>query len=384
MICYAPRPLSTIRKNGFRPTLELLENRDCPSAAPSLSLMVMSAPGERMVSLSGHVTDEVPAGRTVTFTGQYSGTALTNASGNYSVTVQAAALGTISATTTDPEGQLSNTAQGQVTSNAPTISNFTATRLSGTTYTFSGYVMDESPGGRTVTFGGLPSLQGQTVTTAANGSFSRTLQLAAGESGTATARTTDCWGLVSPLAQTTVTQPLNSAPTINLTLTQGSQKTVTLSGQVFDESPGGLTVVFTGQYSGNTVTNSNGTFSLTVQAAGLGTINAQTTDAQGLASNVVQQSVTSSAPSIINFTATRSVNTVYIFTGQVLDESAAGLTVSFGGLQSLLGKTATVAPNGTFSLTVELAQGEEGCATAQTTDWWGLVSQVAEALVSPA
>jgi hypothetical protein len=72
-------------------------------------------------------------------------------------------------------------------------------------WTFSGQVTDDqSVGGLVVTLGGLPSLQGVTVTTNSQGGFSYTCQLGANESGTATAQTQDIWGVLSNVAWTVV------------------------------------------------------------------------------------------------------------------------------------------------------------------------------------
>jgi len=186
----------------------------------------------------------------------------------------------------------------------------------------------------------------------------------------------------------TLTQSLsitvaNAAPTISFTVTAVSGKDVVLAGQVTDEHPGGLIVGFSGQYSGTAVTNADGTFQVQVTATGLGTIQASTTDGEGLGSNTASATVTSNAPVIENFQVVREAGLVYILTGRVEDEDAVGLEVSFGGLGSLESKTAVVQADGTFSLEVEFLEGEEGTATAQTTDWWGLVSQIAESLVRP-
>src|SRR5205807_997738 len=90
------------------------------------------------------------------------------------------------------------------------------------------------------------------------------------------------------------------------------------------------------------------------------------------------------APVISNFAAVSAAPNVWTFQGQVTDESTPALTVSFGGLPSLGARMVTVNSNGWFSLTVELQDGEDGTATAQTTNSFGLDSNVAETLVAPA
>jgi virginiamycin B lyase len=171
-------------------------------------------------------------------------------------------------------------------------------------------------------------------------------------------------------------------PTVSVSVTYGAQRTVTLSGQVTDAQPGGLTVNFSGMVVGSVVTNADGTFSATFQASGLGNVQAITTDAQGLVSNTATVTLASNPPTISNFVGSNSGG-VWTFTGKVNDSSPAGLTVSFGGLPSLAGKTATVQADGTFELVVALAAGEQGTVTAQTTNWWGQNSNVAQWVVAP-
>ncbi len=92
---------------------------------------------------------------------------------------------------------------------------------------------------------------------------------------------------------------------------------------------------------------------------------------------VAPPSSSSSAPVITSFQARHLQADMWIFTGQVQDASLAGIVVSFGGLTSLQGQSATVDSNGWFTLTVQLQPGESGTATAQATDALGLVSNVA-------
>lgn len=57
--------------------------------------------------------------------------------------------------------------------NPPRIENFVATPIGGGWYSISGTVVDEHPGGLTITFGGeVDSMYGRTTTTDANGNFS--------------------------------------------------------------------------------------------------------------------------------------------------------------------------------------------------------------------
>ncbi|MCI0680776.1 MAG: hypothetical protein L0Y71_01620 [Gemmataceae bacterium] len=176
--------------------------------------------------------------------------------------------------------------------------------------------------------------------------------------------------------------PMNMPPMISFSIAPAGPTAFTLSGSVMDEAPDGMIVHFSGAYTGSTLVGSDGSFSVTVTPNELGAVTAECTDAQGLAAQPVQQSCMSLAP-MISLSATRLVNNLWAFSGTVSDEHAAGLTVRFGGLPSLVGKYATVTAQGSYSLTVELAQGEEGTASAQTTDWWGIDSNLAEWMVHP-
>lgn len=84
------------------------------------------------------------------------------------------------------------------------------------------------------------------------------------------------------------------------------------------------------------------------------------------------------APVIQNFDC--AINGDYAtFTGTVVDNAPAGLTVRFGGIASLMNQTATTTSTGTFSITIQLQPGtpDIGTASSQTTDGDGLDSNIA-------
>src|SRR5262249_21141471 len=111
-------------------------------ANPSVTLNVTYGAGHQ-VTLSGTVTDQSLAGRTVSISGAATGTVTTDSSGNFSVTLTASSLGGVTATTTDAWG-LTATAQTTLTNSAPVITNFGWKETSGY-YIFSGKVTDEHP-----------------------------------------------------------------------------------------------------------------------------------------------------------------------------------------------------------------------------------------------
>ncbi|MBM3995676.1 MAG: hypothetical protein FJ303_16215 [Planctomycetes bacterium] len=161
---------------------------------PTLTLSVSYGTGAS-VTLSGTLDDIDKSGRIVTFSGVATGMTTTNATGHFSWTTTPTGVGEIHANGTDLWGQAANTATVTVTSNVPTIVNFEAVHGSGNTWIFRGRVIDDQPEGLTVRFGGLMSLVGVTATTDADGYFSITHDITAGEtSGTASAIVTDWWG----------------------------------------------------------------------------------------------------------------------------------------------------------------------------------------------
>ncbi|VTT96888.1 outer membrane adhesin like proteiin : Similarity to tr/Q3M6Y7_ANAVT Na-Ca exchanger/integrin-beta4 (Fragment) OS=Microcystis aeruginosa PCC 7806 GN=IPF_6507 PE=4 SV=1: Calx-beta [Gemmataceae bacterium] len=101
----------------------------------------------------------------------------------------------------------------------------------------------------------------------------------------------------------------------------------------------------------------------------------------GSAAMTIGDNDTNAAPQIINFTATHLGGGLYLFTGQVTDDqSAAGRTVTFGGVPTMVGKSTTTASDGTFSIEVQLLTNgdDDGTVTAYATDIWGLTSDTVQ------
>jgi hypothetical protein len=185
------------RTRSVRPSLEALETRDCPSF---LTLSVNYG-HQRDVTLSGKLSGTpTPAGQSVQLSGEVNGTAITDANGNYSLTLQAAGLGQVLAQTAD---HLSNIARAILYDNAPMISSFFGVEGADDVWTFTGTVNYRDPLGLTIDFGGIRSLNGQTTTVDSTGHFSFTIQLdgTSWDNGTVTAMTTDWWGLQSNMAE---------------------------------------------------------------------------------------------------------------------------------------------------------------------------------------
>jgi hypothetical protein len=82
------------------------------------------------------------------------------------------------------------------------------------------------------------------------------------------------------------------------------------------------------------------------------------------------------------FTCDFESGTLWTFYGQVQDyDDSTSITINFSGLPSLEGQSVQVNPDGSFSLTVLLGEGETGMATAQAVDSEGAISDDAYTFV---
>lgn len=257
---------------------------------------------------------------------------------------------------------------------APIIGSLSAVHI-GSSLVISGQLADESPGNVQVNLGGAVSAQ---VQARSNGSFE---YICAWPGGTQiTAQATDTESLISQQKQAMIANPPDANPYLTLSVAYGDEKQITLSGKVIDEAPGGRTVTFNGAATGTTTTDANGNFSITLTATTLGTVGAYTMDPAGHPSNSATVTLTSTAPKITNFYCTEEGDGWFEFHGQVTDEDVQGLVVRFGGaLVSLQNQTDQVEGDGWFHFRIQLngTQSDEGTATAQVTDWWGLTSNIA-------
>lgn len=86
------------------------------------------------------------------------------------------------------------------------------------------------------------------------------------------------------------------------------------------------------------------------------------------------------APQVVNFMAVEVVAGLWEFTGDVIDEAPAGLTILFGGEpESLQNATTTTNASGHFDVVLALHTDgtDNGLASAKTVDNHGLASNVA-------
>jgi hypothetical protein len=86
---------------------------------------------------------------------------------------------------------------------------------------------------------------------------------------------------------------------------------------------------------------------------------------------------------ITKFGWTNTFANVYTFAGTVIGGDGSAITINFGELDSLVGKTTAVNADGTFSFTIELTPDDYGLATAQAVNASAQQSNVAETYVFP-
>ena len=154
-----------------RLSVEALEDRFCLSA-PQVTLAAVTELANHQVQVSGSVTDDSSSSVTLHFGGVTSGEETVNSNTNFTYTTTASGLGQVTAGGMDTLNQMSNVAQINFTSGAPTITNLSYTWGASKQVTITGKVNDAIPGGLTVAVGG-PAFGGfgGTTTTDAQGNF---------------------------------------------------------------------------------------------------------------------------------------------------------------------------------------------------------------------
>jgi hypothetical protein len=284
------KPVSSVWKNRARLGVESLERRDCP-AAPVITSFSVTVLQNKMVTLQGTLTDTDPSTTWVSLGGNVNGSVEADVNGNFSTTLTASALGTVTALATDSAGLTSSQSTATIAVAPPQIT-LTLTYGTGHQLLLSGTVTDNSPNGLKVTITGIVP-PGSAATTDGLGNYSTTLT--AMRLGDVSATTVDCWGQASNTATVTAS---NTAPVVaNLWASAGKYDTWTITGTVTDEHAAGLTVTFSGlpALNGKTaVVQADGTFTLNVMIPPnqSGYIYAQTHDWWGLASNIDEEMIT--------------------------------------------------------------------------------------------
>jgi hypothetical protein len=217
-----------------------------------------------------------------------------------------------------------------------------------------------------VTFGG--EVSGSTITDSF-GHYS--YQTNAAAVGSVTAVAVDSNNQTSNIAATPI---VVKPPVVELSIIKWTgSKQIYVSGGVFDETPFGLTVNFSGAATGTTITNSGGWFNATLNLTQLGSLKASVTDAWGLSGNA-SVNVTKAAPTVKNVSATQE-SFIWFVAGQVTDVYPIGMVVTCQSTNnSNLNGTATTDANGNF--TIELPGTQYGTVNVSATDAWGKTSNV--------
>jgi hypothetical protein len=180
--------------------------------------------------------------------------------------------------------------EGLETRDCPTllITSFTATPTAGGLVQVSGSVVDDQSQTVTVNINAATTVA---ISVPSNGTFTATVQ-ANGVSGI-TASAADNVQQVSLPVQTPI---IGTPPQIlNLTYSRGTDQCVTFTGTVLDEVPGGVIVTFGGLpalQGQQTVTQPDGSFSLTLDVPTNGQMWAQATDSLGLQSDLAYCTLT--------------------------------------------------------------------------------------------
>lgn len=167
--------------------------------APAVTGFTAYQVANKKFVVSGQVADERPGNCKVTIGGVGAGGPFqVSATGTFNGTVTVQNVGQLTATPND--GILTGAPFPYTLQNtAPTIS-VTAIAGDGGSWTFSGNVADEAPGGLTVVLTGFPEGVTQNVTVAANGTFSVTVTPPLNSSATITATVTDWFGATGSAA----------------------------------------------------------------------------------------------------------------------------------------------------------------------------------------
>jgi hypothetical protein len=209
-----PRNRKPVARRNVSLCLERLEDRLTPSEpglyhppllppSETLSMIVTYDPG-KYVTLTGQVTGtNIRGNQTIQFSGVVIGTTTTDMNGNYSATLKAQNLGSVTAVATG--GLYCNPVTATLVSQVPTITNFKAINEGNGVWLFTGSVSGPPTQGEVVDFGGIGALQSTQVAVNSNGTFSFTAMVPIGGGGVAWAEAVDWWGDTSQGVTTNVT-----------------------------------------------------------------------------------------------------------------------------------------------------------------------------------
>jgi hypothetical protein len=173
----------------------------------------------------------------------------------------------------------------------------------------------------------------------------------------------------------------NLTPSLTYHVTQSGPNQFTVSGVVTDEDPELTNVIVSGVGNGSVAPDVNGNYSFIFTSAQPGGIRISAVDKSGSGSEPLSSLLPNMPPVIVPFFSTQNGNW-WTLRGHVIDEAPAGLVVVFhSSIAAIDGHTTTVLSNGDFAEPFFLKFGVSGLVTAQTTDWFGLPSNVPETWV---
>jgi len=352
---FSPARRTKRRAPKTRFSFESLERRHLLSSAPVIDYVYAMPTDGHTVNVSGHVSDSDPnAGLIgVTISGPVAGEVTADSAGNFSLTGTAGSLGIESAVASDGGTGLSSAPfQSPIQDNAPTITGLSVGPAGNGKYVLiSGSVDDDgSPEGLTVSFSGVVS---GSATTDAYGGFS--LYTLASGLGTVTAETSDIWGVAAePVSAELAVAP----PMVQLDDALADPNgMVTITGYVFGMDPSSDSVSISGVVNGNVAPDSSGSFILTSQATGAGTITATATDVWGQSSTSAPANVTiyDPPPQLTGWSVTQLSSTDFLISGNVSDPTLQDVAVSYSGAAS---GPVSLDSNGDFSFEIMIAPGQ--------------------------
>lgn len=174
-----------------------------------------------------------------------------------------------------------------------------------------------------------------------------------------------------------------NAPVLSeLSVTYGDDRSVTLSGTVAADDMTMLTVDFSGVASGSVTVSSDGSFTYTTTATGVGIVTAQA-NRLGLSSNMRQIMLAPPVPVLESFTIQQP--TLSLFDMKTVTFSGS-VTTSVGQVSTLIvsfcGEVTTMAApsfDGTFEKQLTMPRSQEGVVICMVVDDWGNYSNAIQA-----
>lgn len=234
---------------------------------------------------------------------------------------------------------------------APTVLWMSVTRLEGHDVRVAGQVGDESPAACNLQLSGAATGR---IAVNPDGTFST--NLTPNGFGQISARAFDVDGnLSAPRMQ----DYQNVAPIVEIQ-----------SERVADEVAASSSILGGGVAAESVLPGAEDDFSAILTSAG--DVGGDVIDSSGLATRIQGDRLDNAPPQITNYSAMYQ-NGMWVVFGNVIDEYAPGLTVTFhSAISTVNNRTATVGSDGSFSFSFALPPGSlGGIVSATTVDWYG-------------